>query len=351
MRLVSGVVVAAVTAGSAFLVSGMARADVPHGSLGSLTVVPATGTNTTQMNTVTSAPCPAQTKTIIQAIVGPVGTNGTAPDSATFPDGQPYAITPTTSSSNVVSTTNPITAPFFKTLADAALDDGKTIQPGEYHLVLTCADNLGIQEFGTFTGGLIFSDSTNYTVINPSPTGSPAPVTPTPAPVTPTSTPVPVTPTPAPVTPTPVVPTPIPVTPTPTPMSGTTATTTTLTVFPRSALQGVPVIFLAKVAPAGAIGSVQFADGTTPVGAPVPVFGGVALFINNTLTTGPHTMTAAFTPTNSDAFTSSTSATVSLMVQPIPGIPANGGPPPPPVSGIGGFSWIFGFLRLFLFGR
>jgi hypothetical protein len=62
-------------------------------------------------------------------------------------------------------------------------------------------------------------------------------------------------------------------------------------------------------------------------------------------------VTAAFTPTNSDAFTSSTSATVSLMVQPIPGIPANGGPPPPPVSGIGGFSWIFGFLRLFLFGR
>jgi hypothetical protein len=119
-------------------------------------------------------------------------------------------------------------------------------------------------------------------------------------------------------------------------------------VYPRAAFQGIPVIFLANVAPVGATGAVQFADGTTPLGAPVPVSGGFALFID-TLPTGPHSLTAAFSPTDSVAFTSSTSAPVALTVQPIPGVPANGGPPVHPR--FPGFSWIFGFLRFFNFGR
>ena len=45
-RLVSGAVVAAVTAGSALLVSGVAGATVPAGSLGSLTTQPASGAPT-----------------------------------------------------------------------------------------------------------------------------------------------------------------------------------------------------------------------------------------------------------------------------------------------------------------
>ncbi len=360
MRLMSGAVVGAVTAGSVLLANGMASATIPPGTLGTDTIAPATGTDTTAIAGTPSAACPVGTQAVNQIIVGPVDANGHAPDTATFPDSNPFAVTGTTSSNAAFSTKRPITLQWSDTLINDANSRSKVIQPGEYHVVLSCTDNLGEvgQQFGTFTGGLIFSDAHNYTVI-PNGTGTPTPgpvtPTPTPGPVTPTPTPGPVTPmptpTPGPVTPTPT-PTPAPTdTPTPPPVSGTAATTTTLTVFPRSAFQGIPVVFLANVAPFDATGTVQFADGTTPLGAPVPVSGGFALVIN-TLPPGTHSLTAAFSPTDSTAFTSSTSAPVSLTVQPIPGVPANGGSSGNAgFSWFSGFSWIFGFLRFFHFGR
>ena len=55
-----------------------------------------------------------------------------------------------------------------------------------------------------------------------------------------------------------------------------------------------------NVAPANATGTVQIKDGATPIGRPVPVFGGFALLID-ALPKGAHSLTAVFTPTNSAA--------------------------------------------------
>ncbi|MGH3823893.1 MAG: Ig-like domain repeat protein [Pseudonocardiaceae bacterium] len=95
--------------------------------------------------------------------------------------------------------------------------------------------------------------------------------------------------------------------------TGTKATTTTLTVFPKRAFEGIPVVFLAQVAPRGAAGTVQFVDGTTTLGAPVRVTGGFALLITP-LPPGTHSLIAEFTPTGPAAFASSTSPSVSLTV-------------------------------------
>ncbi|MGH3702225.1 MAG: Ig-like domain-containing protein [Pseudonocardiaceae bacterium] len=96
-----------------------------------------------------------------------------------------------------------------------------------------------------------------------------------------------------------------------------TTTTTTVRVVPNRAFQGIPVIRLANVAPRGAAGTVQFTDATTALGALVPVRGGQAFLITTTLTTGTHTISAVFTPTNPTALAPSTSSPVSLTVQPL----------------------------------
>jgi hypothetical protein len=106
--------------------------------------------------------------------------------------------------------------------------------------------------------------------------------------------------------------------PSPTPTPGGTATTATLKAFPNPAFQGLPVIFLVNVAPSNAAGTVQFRDGITALGAPVPVTAGFAFLISpSTLTTGPHSLTAVFTPTNPVAFGPSTSPPVTLTVRSI----------------------------------
>jgi hypothetical protein len=98
--------------------------------------------------------------------------------------------------------------------------------------------------------------------------------------------------------------------------SGAKATTTTLRVFPNRAFEGIPVIFLANVAPRGATGTIQFMDGTTTLGTPVPVTAGFALTIT-TLPLGMHPLSAVFTPKSPAAFAQSASAPVALMVNPL----------------------------------
>ena len=98
--------------------------------------------------------------------------------------------------------------------------------------------------------------------------------------------------------------------------SGATASTTTLRVLPTPAFQGFPVIFLANVAPRGATGTIQFMDGTTTLGTPVPISGGFALTIT-TLPKGTHSLSAVFTPTDPAAFAPSTSTPVPLTVNPL----------------------------------
>ncbi|MGH3669877.1 MAG: Ig-like domain-containing protein [Pseudonocardiaceae bacterium] len=96
--------------------------------------------------------------------------------------------------------------------------------------------------------------------------------------------------------------------------TGAKPTNTKLSVFPTPAFQGIPVVFLANVAPANAAGTVQFMDWTTKLGAPVPVFSGFALLITP-LPKGTHSLTAVFTPTKPAAFAPSTSTPVSLTVR------------------------------------
>ncbi len=98
--------------------------------------------------------------------------------------------------------------------------------------------------------------------------------------------------------------------------TGAKATTTTLRVVPHRAFEGVPVVVLATVAPRGATGTVQFQDGTTALGAPVPVTGGFAL-LSTSLPRGTHSLTAVFTPTDPAAFAPATSSPVSLTVNPL----------------------------------
>jgi hypothetical protein len=77
-----------------------------------------------------------------------------------------------------------------------------------------------------------------------------------------------------------------------------TATSTTLTVAPSPAFQGIPVLLIAHVTPANAAGTVQFKDGTTALGAPVRVTGGTAFTNTSTLSKGGHSLTTVFAPTH-----------------------------------------------------
>lgn len=85
-----------------------------------------------------------------------------------------------------------------------------------------------------------------------------------------------------------------------------TSTTTTLSGTPNPSTVGDTVTLTATETPA-APGSVQFKDGTTDLGAPVPVSGsGVATKTTSSLTAGSHALSAVFTPTDTTAFGGST---------------------------------------------
>jgi ABC-type phosphate transport system substrate-binding protein len=99
------------------------------------------------------------------------------------------------------------------------------------------------------------------------------------------------------------------------PPAGAKATTTTFTVIPSGpVIQGVPVILVAQVVPANAVGTVQFMDGDTPLGTPRPVLGGFALMVTSQLTKGIHALTATFAAANPATFAPSAPPPVSLAV-------------------------------------
>lgn len=96
-------------------------------------------------------------------------------------------------------------------------------------------------------------------------------------------------------------------------------TTTGLQVSPASPQpQGTNLSLTATVVPASATGTVQFvADGSTNLGAPVAVSGGVATTTNNSLAVGSHQLTAVFTPGDSSSYATSTSPQVPYTIQAI----------------------------------
>jgi len=103
----------------------------------------------------------------------------------------------------------------------------------------------------------------------------------------------------------------------PTGPSTTVATTTVLTTTAAQARTGTPVTLKATVTPSTAAGTVQFFHGVTSLGTK-PVTSGKATLVVNTSTTpltpGTYSFTAVFTPTNPNAFTSSTSSPATLKV-------------------------------------
>jgi hypothetical protein len=98
-------------------------------------------------------------------------------------------------------------------------------------------------------------------------------------------------------------------------ISGATTTGTTLDTAPTSpVVENTPITMTATITPAAAIGTVQFRDGNTNVGAPVTVNNGTARE-NATLGVGEHRLTAVFTPTNTALYSSSTSPGRTYVVQ------------------------------------
>jgi hypothetical protein len=94
--------------------------------------------------------------------------------------------------------------------------------------------------------------------------------------------------------------------------TATTTTTITSPATPASATYGATVAITATVNPSSAAGSVQFMDGSTPLGTPVTVSGGTATLPAPSLNVAnsPHTITAVFTPSNTNYSTSTSPALI-----------------------------------------
>src|SRR5437879_4972270 len=101
----------------------------------------------------------------------------------------------------------------------------------------------------------------------------------------------------------------------PPPATQAQGTTTTLTAVPPSPQPpGTTVNLTASVAPTAAVGSVQFQSDGANLGPAVSVTAGTATTSTNSLATGTHSLTAAFTPTDPTAFTGSTSQAVPYTI-------------------------------------
>ncbi|MFD1814742.1 Ig-like domain repeat protein, partial [Rhodococcus gannanensis] len=90
-------------------------------------------------------------------------------------------------------------------------------------------------------------------------------------------------------------------------------TTTTLNV-PATATTGTAVDLTATVAPAGATGTVQFKDGATDIGGPVPVSGGTATLNHTFTTTGAHSITAVYSGDATNHPSTSAASTVNVAI-------------------------------------
>jgi len=100
-------------------------------------------------------------------------------------------------------------------------------------------------------------------------------------------------------------------------------TSTTLVVSPTgTAVAGSSVSLTATVSPIAAVGAVQFFDGSTPIGSPVSLTGGVASTSTSGLAVGAHSLTATFVPTDSTLFSGSSSSAGSLTVTSVPVTPS-----------------------------
>src|SRR5947209_1624733 len=119
-RLVPGIVVVAVTVGSALLVSnGLASAAPSPGTLGFITLDKPEGTNLTAINSTTSGPCPETSNRADLQVVGPIGVPASQ---QVFPPSNPFtAVAPIDTQ---FSTTDPFKQFWRVTFQDAVVERG-----------------------------------------------------------------------------------------------------------------------------------------------------------------------------------------------------------------------------------
>ncbi len=218
---------------------------------GPMSITPTSGSDLTAASASTSAPCPATSNALHIRLTGPNNMN--------------FLITTRTTAG--FSTTSPMVGiPFGQTFKDAAAQNtpSTTLVAGTYTATLNCVSGtLGGTIEGSFAASIVFSSPTAWTFSAPA-----------------------------------------------------TATTTTLAATPASpATQGTVQTLTATVSPAAATGSVQFFNGTTAIGAAVPVASGTAS-TTTTLPVGTNSLTAVFT--GGAGYGNSTSAAVSYVVNAAP---------------------------------
>ena len=98
------------------------------------------------------------------------------------------------------------------------------------------------------------------------------------------------------------------------------ATSTVLTASPTgSQVSGAPVTLSATLTPSAATGTVQFEDGSTPIGSVQTVTSGVASVQTSTLPLGTDSLTAVFTPSTGSTYLTST-GTLSYSITSPPAI-------------------------------
>jgi Bacterial Ig-like domain (group 3)/WxL domain surface cell wall-binding len=356
-RLLGAAFAALTVAGATMLTAGVAQAAPPPGTLGNLTMTPATGTDLTAPRVRTSAGCTLDSDAYNVFVFGP----------GAFSAG--FLITATSSAG--FSQTGPFDIFFGSNMRDAAADLGTTIVAGEYPVIAQCVDSFLGDVKGTFTMSMYFTSPTAYQSTDPNQpieTSTALSVSP-PAPVT-AGTPVTLTATVTPATAAGTVQfrTGSTNVGSPVTVSGGTATlttsslpagvnsltaaftganplignstsppvsyevrapvatptTTALSVNPSGSVpQFSPVTLSATVSPAAAVGAVQFLDGGNPLGSPVPLTAGSATFVTSSLAVGGHTLAARFVPANPAQYEPSQSAGVALTVTPFAGVTAS----------------------------
>lgn len=275
-RFASGALVFAVVAGGGLLSAGAVHAQGAPPNPGTLTFTPATGTNLSLITATTSSGCPSGTRLGRGAgVTGPNGFNFlitvTTPDNIREPD-----------------PADPIAATFNQTLQDTSVLQTPPVPlvAGTYTVTLSCVDFFEFPVGTRYTGELIFTSPTEYRTDAP----------------------------------------------TPTPFPVIRDTVTTLTTSPASpVVAGTAVTLNARIEVLpfpdfdGKLltGTVQFRDGDTSIGNPVPVtdrttVSGTARTTTSALAVGSHQLTAEFIPANPPAnpmaFRPSTSLPVTFVV-------------------------------------
>jgi len=249
----------------------------PTGTLGTLTVNPATGSDIDPLDLNTHASgstkgCPSAATNVNGFITGPG-------DWTVAKSIQAFSNTTVTA---LVSQSDPpeLQIPTSNSMSVIASNYSLKIVPGRYDFTVICQNPLGTTKYGTFIGSIWFTDATHFQSKDPATSQS--------------------------------------------------ETTITVVVTPQyRADVGDQVSLTATVSPATAVGKVQFQESTNgafaPIGSPIDVASGTAALKISTLPFGLHTLSAVFTPTDAKAFKAATSADQAYVVAlPIPPSPPSG---------------------------